>query len=77
MPDNSYEKIAQSIIHLFAFALIMTGIFLGAPDLFLYLSHHPPAGAGSLIVSGLLFLAGVILFWKSSALAGWLTRNLD
>lgn len=67
----------RSVIRLVAFGLIILSCSLGASDLFLYLSMRPHSGPLVLTLKGLPFLAGVILFCKSSAMAAYLTKDLD
>jgi hypothetical protein len=74
---NPYTRAAQSIIRLLAFGLVIFSFCLYASDVFLSLSHRPVSRPASLALKGLPFLAGLVLFWKSSGLALYLTRDLD
>jgi len=85
---NVYTKVAQATIRLIAFALILTGFLLNIGYLFDFLSPiqmngtdyfviHVHKSAGWLILRVLPFLIGLILFWKSRALAERFTKDLD
>jgi hypothetical protein len=62
---------------LIAFGAIIFSVCLLAADVFLSLSHRPASRPLNLILKGLPFLAGVVLFWKSSDMANHLTKDLD
>jgi hypothetical protein len=74
---NVYTKVAQSVIRLVAFVLVVMSFFLYAADLYLFLSHRPVPGPGWMVLKGVPFLIGLLLFWKSRALAERLTKDLD
>ena len=77
MSENAYTRVAQAVIRLIAFALVVISFFLYASDLYLFLSHQPPPRPGTLALKAIPFLIGVALYWKSRALAGQLTKDLD
>jgi len=60
-----------------AFGLIVLSCCLCASDLFLYLSERPASRPVVLALKGLPFLAGLILFFKSSDMAAHFTKDLD
>lgn len=72
---NAYTKVAQAVIRVVAFGLIVISFFLCAADLYLMLSEqrHPQW----LIVKAVPFMIGLILFFASGALARRLTKDLD
>jgi hypothetical protein len=74
---SPYTRIVQSILRLAAFGLVVCSFCLYASEVFLYLSHRAVSGPGWLALKGLPFLAGVVLFWKSSDMALYLTKDLD
>jgi hypothetical protein len=77
MSDKAWTKVAQSVIRLIAFALVVISCFLYADDLYLFLSHRPAPRSGRLALKAIPFLIGLILYWKSRALAVRLTKDLD
>jgi hypothetical protein len=77
MSDNTWTKVAQAVIRLIAFALVVVSCFLYADDLYLYLSHRPAPPSGRLAWKAIPFLIGLVLYWKSRALADRVTKDLD
>ena len=87
---NLYTRVAQSTIRIFAFAVVVISVVLFASE-FSYLykfagqvgrdlpEERPPSPPhpGRLVLEAICFLIGVVLFWKSRALAERLTRDLD
>jgi hypothetical protein len=74
---SPYTKAVQSIVRLVAFGAVVFSVCLYASDVFLYFSQRPPSRPLILALKGLPFLAGLVLFWKSSAMAMYLTKDLD
>lgn len=75
---SPYAKAVQSIIRMVAFGLVVLSACLYSSDVFLYMSRRGAlSGTGALALKGLPFLAGVVLFWKSSAMAGRFTKDLE
>jgi hypothetical protein len=74
---NAYTKVAQATIRLLAFALVIISLLLYVDDLRLLLSQMPLPRPGWLALKAIPFLTGLILFWKSRALAERLTKDLD
>jgi hypothetical protein len=74
---SPYARVVLSIIRLIAFGAIVFSVCLLSSDVFLYFSHRPTSGALFLVLKGLPFLAGIVLFWKSSDMADHLTKDLD
>ena len=76
-------RVVRSIIRLVSFGLIILSFCLYATDMAFYLgnflpsAHRTVSGPGVLILKGLPFVAGVILLWKSSAMAIHFTKDLD
>jgi hypothetical protein len=86
---NPYTRVARATIRLVAFALVLISLLLYAVDR-LYLIHgmmdtvgpspaivRPPLRPGRLVFEAILLLLGVILFWKSRALAEHFTKDLE
>jgi hypothetical protein len=74
---NIYTKIAQSVLRLLAFALVMTSAFLYSSDIYLLMAHRRPSKPGVLALKGLPLLLGLVFFWKSREWAEQLTKDLD
>ena len=74
---NAYTKAAQSVIRLIAFVCVATSFFLYTADLYLFVSHRALPSPGRLVLKAVPFLAGLILYWKSRAMALRLTKDLD
>jgi hypothetical protein len=75
--ENVYTKVAQAVIRLVGFALIVTSLLLYLDDLRLYLSQQPLSNRGVLVLKAMPFVIGVILFCVSRPLAERLTKDLD
>jgi hypothetical protein len=81
---NPYTRVAQAVIRLIAFALVVISFLLYISDHVsqyefagLSLPPQPPPRRGRLAWQAIPFLIGLILFWKSRALADRLTKDLD
>jgi hypothetical protein len=77
MSDNAWTKVAQAVIRLVAFALVVISLLLYVDDLRLFLSRLPLSRPGVLVLKAIPFLIGLILFWQSRSLAERLTKDLD
>lgn len=74
---NSYTKVAQAVIRLVAFALVLITFFLCADDIYLYLSKRIMPRRGILFLKAIPLVFGLALACKSRALAAHLTKDLD
>ena len=85
---NAYTKVAQAIIRLIAFALVVTSFILYVSDRSISYLHamarlnlakepSPPPRPGLPVLQAIPFFIGLILFWKSRALAERLTKDLE
>jgi hypothetical protein len=74
---SPYTRVVQAVIRLVAFGAVVFSVCLLASDVFLYLSQRPASRPLILILKGLPFLAGIVLFWKSSDMAHQLTKDSD
>jgi hypothetical protein len=85
---NAYTKVAQAVIRLVAFASVVISLLLFADDLYLQFNahgfdtdlhgtHYVVIHVHTLILKAIPLIIGLILFWKSRALAERLTKDLD
>jgi len=85
---NAYTKVAQAVIRLIAFALILTALLLNVDYLITLFKPIPldeskfiivrvHTSTGWLILTAVMFLSGVILLCASRRLAESLTKDLD
>jgi hypothetical protein len=74
---SPYTKVVLSVIRLIAAGFILLSLCLCSPDLFLWLAHHPLPHPGLLVLKALPSVIGVVLYWKSDAIAKRLTQDLD
>jgi hypothetical protein len=74
---NPYAKAAMLAIRLAACGLMLLSFMLYGPDLYLYVKQRPFSAPSVLALKAIPALAGVALYWKSRALAAYLTRDLD
>jgi hypothetical protein len=81
---NAYTKVAQATIRLIAFALVVISLLLYVDDLSRMFKFGDNYGSlfvvvhvHTLVLKAIPFLVGLILFWKSRALAERLTKDLD
>jgi hypothetical protein len=81
-------KVAQAVIRLIAFGLVVTSFLLYVSDRSSYYVHAligsdltkdqpPPTRPGLRALQIIPLVVGLILFWKSRALAERLTKDLD
>ena len=86
MSDNAWTKVAQAVIRVVAFGLVVIGFLLCSGELYyLYsISGLDPAQRelprphwGWTFLKGLPIVAGMILFLTTRGLAERLTRELD
>jgi hypothetical protein len=75
--SSPYTKAVLSVIRLVAAGFIFVSLALYLPDLFLWLSHHPAHHAFILVLKAVPLVIGVVLYWKSDAIAEQLTKDLD
>jgi hypothetical protein len=85
---NAYTKVAQAVVRLIAFALILTALLLNIDylttlfspiplDESKYIIVHVHTSTGWLILTAAMLLSGVILLCASRRLAESLTKDLD
>jgi hypothetical protein len=75
---SPYAKAVLSALRLLALGCMLASLTLYANDVYLNLTHRPPADAGwVLALKGVPFLAGAVLLWKSRGLAERFTKDLD
>jgi hypothetical protein len=84
MSENAYTRVARATIRLIAFALIVVSLLFYVEDLSSMFKFDGLTGGDYVgvhvhtpILKAIPFFIGVILFWKSRALAERLTRDLD
>jgi hypothetical protein len=74
---SPYAKAALFFLRFAACGLIVLGFVLYAPDVYLYMSHHPVSRPAVLALKGVPALAGAALYGKSKGLAIYMTKDLD
>lgn len=75
---NPYTRAALFLIRLIAFGFILTGaLLLGAYFFSLKAGKHPEGGIISLSLKTLPLLVGLVLLFKSYAIARKLTEDFD
>jgi uncharacterized membrane protein len=74
---SAYFKAALAAIRLIAAGFILLSLGWYCPDLFLWLSHHPPHRAGVLLLKAIPLAVGAAIYWKSDAIAKRLTQDLE
>jgi len=101
MSENAYTRVAQAVVRLIAFGLMVTSLLLFVEELMHLFNYGGFTGGfnggfnngdvdmngshyvvfrvapGKLFLKGIPFLIGLILFWKSRALAERLTKDLN
>jgi hypothetical protein len=77
MSENAWSKVAQAVIRLVAFALCIVSVLLYLSDLEAALTQRQLSRPAILLLKGIPFLLGLILAFKSQALAARFTKDLD
>lgn len=74
---SPYAKAVLAALRLLALGCMLASLCLYANDIYLSFTPHPVPISWGLAWKGLPFLAGVILFAKSRALAERFTKDLQ
>lgn len=77
MSDNAWTKVAQAVIRLVAFALIVISLLLYLDDIRAVLTQGELSRPVVLVLKGIPFLLGLILSFKTDSLAARWTKDLD
>jgi hypothetical protein len=74
---NPYTKGALFVFRLIAFGFIFFSVAFLFGDVFLWLAHRQPDRPALLVLKGIPCLIGMVIWFKSNAMAKYLTKDLD